>query len=151
MVSSFDGGPLATDIHGHNLKIDRVNAEFLAMRHGLRPIDEQFDCMRQQLKMASVVHFDVGCKNIFFKNGAVTLGDFDAATVKGSMASRVHPWGNPPHSDNPKIWEQLKNRTNGACFRHRNDETGHQIRAPTGFMRFASHGRAMPHQRHAKL
>jgi hypothetical protein len=122
LVSTFNGEPLATDMHGRSLRFLRSTVTSAARQHGLATPGEQFKCMRAQLEMAGVVHLDIGCKNIFVKDGALSLGDFDAATVNGFPQGRVHPFGNPPRSDDPTTWSRLIPGSDprtpaGLCFR----------------------------------
>ena len=92
---------------------------------GLGPPEQQFECMRQQLVMADVVNLDMGCKNIFYKDGSLTLGDFDAARV-GGFPEAIFPRASTPRSDSRGFWTLLRTDVNqprdprfpwGLCFK----------------------------------
>ena len=126
LVSRFAGSPLGMDVAGWDLPNTYAQVAADARRNGLATPEEQFKCMRKQLKMAGVTHLDMGCKNIYLHEGALTLGDFDAALVDGFPAERLHQKSRPPHSDEEWIWRNLKQRDaewanptpSGLCFRH---------------------------------
>jgi len=117
LTTHNEGDALATDMYSKAPSFRYSDVELSAHRHGALPPAGQFACMRQQLRDAGVVHMDLGCKNLFLKDGMLTLGDFDAALVDLPEQRRfphplVRPWGNPPRSDMPRFWQESHR-----CFR----------------------------------
>ena len=110
LVSRNAGRALALDVHGWDLKFTHEEVAQAAMRNGLPTPAEQFECMRKQLKEAGVVHLDMGCKNLYVQDGALTLGDFDIALVDGFPRERIRQESKPPRSDEDWIWASLKQR-----------------------------------------
>ena len=122
LVSRYAGMPLVRDAvtDGKNALFHRARITRSAAYHRLPPPSSQFACMRRQLIDAGVIHMDFTCKNIFYLNGALSLGDFDMALVDDFPSKLVRVAGNPPRSNWPIAWWRLSNATDGtssSCFK----------------------------------
>ena len=72
LVQTNEGVPLAHDMRSFQTSYNYTDVAMEAELRGLGPPEQQFECMRQQLVMADVVNLDMGCKNIFYKDGSLT-------------------------------------------------------------------------------
>ena len=118
---------LVTSMGGSALSLDAASkiAEYtLAELHlDEAAVQQQFECMLQQLARARVVHFDITCKNVFARSAppraaSLTLGDFDSSSVddepQRAWDARTHKpilWGQS--NLNPQVWRTLQSR----CFK----------------------------------
>ena len=91
-----------------------------ARRRGLGSPREQLACAAHQLAAARIVHLDLWCKNVLFRDGALTLVDLDIARVDGRFPPPEVKFNveltrtPPPRSDRAADWERILTSCLGA-------------------------------------